>query len=121
MQYLPSDQGRRNPELKVWESEMMRKSCQNSVSLHFGTPESDKHIFNGELVLYQTAIEFMQYLPSDQGRRSPELKVWETEIIGKSAKIPFHFILALRNRISIFSMENRYNTKPPLNLCSTCL
>ncbi len=30
---------------------MIRKSGQNSVSLHFGTQESDKHIFNGELTL----------------------------------------------------------------------
>jgi len=29
------------------------KYSQNSVSLHFGTPESDKHIFNGELVLHE--------------------------------------------------------------------
>ena len=50
MQYLPLRQGRRSPGLKVWETEMIRKSCQNSVSLHFGTPEADKHIFNGESV-----------------------------------------------------------------------
>ncbi len=59
MQYLPLRHRRRSSELKdfgmlslaVWDIEMIRKSCQNSVSLHFGTPESDKHIFNGELVL----------------------------------------------------------------------
>ena len=51
MQYLSLTQGRRSPELKVWDIEMIRKSCQNSVSLHFGTPEPDKHGFNGELVL----------------------------------------------------------------------
>jgi len=39
-----------SPELKVWDTEMIRKSGQNSVSLHFGNPEADKHIFNGEVV-----------------------------------------------------------------------
>jgi len=52
IQYLPMRQGRRSPGLKVWDTEMIRKSCQNSVSLHFGTPEPDKHNFNGELVLH---------------------------------------------------------------------
>jgi len=50
IQYLPLRQGRRSPGLKVWDTEMIRKSCQNSVSLHFGTPEPDNHIFNGESV-----------------------------------------------------------------------
>jgi len=39
---------------------MIRKSGQNSVSPHFGTPEPDKHIFNGELVL-----QFCNYATAD--------------------------------------------------------
>ena len=43
--------GAKESGLKVRDTEMIRKYSQNSVSLHFGTPEPDKHIFNGELVL----------------------------------------------------------------------
>jgi len=39
MQYLSLNSGAKESELKVWDAEMIRKFGQNSVSLHFGTPD----------------------------------------------------------------------------------
>ena len=73
IQCLPSNQGRRSPELKVWDIEMIRKSCQNSVSLHFGTPKSDKNKFNGDSVLYRFSVEIKLFGKQSSRKAMPVL------------------------------------------------